>query len=119
METGVLVCCIESLPRLECVHLSFHTSYHKLSLSNQTVIAKEGPITRDEVDLKLKSCKLDLVNPSHASIARNVVSLKLRAKPLSPCGISPPVDVLSTIPNPAEVELVCCFCNSTITSEDK
>lgn len=112
--------CIESLPRLKSVQLSFHTSYDQLSLSNQSLIA---PISKEEVDLKLKSSLLDLASPPHISIAKNIVSLKLGSKPWSPhVGISPPVDVLGgdhATTYPAEVELACCFCKSTITSRDK
>lgn len=106
----VFVYCIECLPRLKSVQLSFHTSDKKMSLSKQSLIAK---------DVEFGSCKLDLSSHSHISMADSILSLKLRSSSLLHT-IPPPSDVLADcVSNPAVVTLVCSFCNSILTSKDK
>lgn len=121
IKNGAFVYCIESLPRLKSVQLSFHTSYHRLSLSNQSLSAREGPSIKEEVDVRFCSCKLDPASHSHISITDSIVSFKLTGcSSLLPHGIAPPGEVLeSSGSNPAIVTLVCSFCNSTLTSKDK
>lgn len=120
MDRDAFVYCIESLPRLKSVQLSFHTSYNKLSLSNQSLNATEGPLIRQEVDLKFDSCKLDPASHSHISITDSILSFKLGSCFVTPHGISPPGDVLgSSVSNPTAVRLVCSFCNSTLSNKEK
>lgn len=115
--SGGFVYCIESLPRLRSVQLTFHTNCHKLSLSEQSLIAKGGSC-QNEVDVQFGFCTLDLASHSHINITNRILSLKLRT--LVPHPIPPPGDILGEcVSKPATVSLVCSFCEATLTSKER
>jgi hypothetical protein len=116
-SSGVCVFCVESLPRLKTVQFSVHTDYHQLSISNQSIIAKERSQNKDEMGIELASCQLDLAKHSLVNVASSILSVKMcSSSTLSPRGVAPPGD--AQLPEPSAVVLQCGFCNTIITCRD-
>lgn len=111
-----VVYCVESLPRLRSVQISFHTNCHKLSLSEKSLIAKQEPCHQEEVHFD--SFTLDLTSHSHTNVANSIFSTKLQSSLQH--AIPPPDDILSDDGSKLDVVmLVCSFCDSTLTSKER
>lgn len=115
-----VVYCLESLPRLKSVHVSFLTNCPDISLQKDSLKVTRR-VSCEELECAFGSCKLDLASLSHMKLADGILSLKFgTSPPFNAPPNPPPGDPLGRGTfEPSQLSLVCGFCNSTLTTPQK